>query len=150
LLALLLSAGITLLLARRIIRPLSAAATIADRIAGGELETPIPTGGKDETGILLRSMTVMQDNIRSMMERETTQRRSAQNRLIDALESSREGMVLGRRGLPHGRGFSLSRPCLRDAHSGVEMPVVPAVVIPSVFTLLLVVCDHRVGRVYVR
>jgi signal transduction histidine kinase len=39
-------------------------------------------------------MAVMRDSIRSMMERETAQRRSAQSRLIDALESSREGMVL--------------------------------------------------------
>src|SRR5258708_1814952 len=62
--ALLLSGAITWLLARRIIRPLSAAAAVADRIAGGRLDTPIPVGGGDETGILLRSMTVMQDNIR--------------------------------------------------------------------------------------
>jgi signal transduction histidine kinase/HAMP domain-containing protein len=94
LLAILLSAGITLLLARRISRPLAAAATVANRIAGGELETPIPRGGADETGTLLRSMTVMQDNLRIMMEREKAQRRSAQSRLIDAVESSREGMVL--------------------------------------------------------
>ena len=92
--ALLLSAAITLLLARRIVRPLSAAASVADRIAGGELQTPIPAGGNDETGALLRSMTVMQDNIREMMERETAQRRSAQGRLIAALESSPEAMVL--------------------------------------------------------
>jgi signal transduction histidine kinase/HAMP domain-containing protein len=91
---LLLSAAITLLLTRQIIRPLSAAAGVADRIAGGELETPIPAGGKDETGKLLHSMTVMQDSIRAIMQRETAQRRSAQGRLIDALESSREGMVL--------------------------------------------------------
>jgi signal transduction histidine kinase/HAMP domain-containing protein len=91
---LLISAAITLLLTRHIIRPLSAAAGVADRIAGGELETPIPAGGKDETGKLLNSMTVMQDNIRAIMQRETAQRRSAQGRLIDAVESSREGMVL--------------------------------------------------------
>jgi signal transduction histidine kinase/HAMP domain-containing protein len=93
-LALLLSAAITLLLTRRIMRPLSAAAAVADRIAQGELETPIPKGGQDETGVLLRSMTVMQDNIRVMVEREQAQRRSAQTRLVDALESSREAIVL--------------------------------------------------------
>jgi signal transduction histidine kinase/HAMP domain-containing protein len=92
--AFLLAAGVTLLLARRMTRPLSAAARSADRIARGELNTPIPPGGRDEIGILLRSMTVMQDNIRVMMERETAQRRSAQSRLMDALESSREGMLL--------------------------------------------------------
>jgi signal transduction histidine kinase/HAMP domain-containing protein len=93
-LALFFAAIIAVLLARRIVRPLEAAAVVADRIAGGELDTRIPRGGEDETGILLRSMTVMRDSIRAMMEREQAQRRSAQNRLFDALESSHEGMVL--------------------------------------------------------
>ncbi|MGE0746839.1 MAG: ATP-binding protein [Rhodospirillales bacterium] len=92
--ALLLAAAITLVLTRRIVRPLSAAAAVADRIAAGELQTPIPEGGRDETGALLRSMHVMQDSIRQMMEREQAQRRSAQGRLIDAVESSQEGMIL--------------------------------------------------------
>ncbi len=56
-------------------------------IASGQLQTPIPPGGADETGALLRSMTVMQDNIREMMARETALRRSAENRLSDALET---------------------------------------------------------------
>ncbi len=94
LLALLLAGAITLFLRSRIVRPLSAAATVADRIARGELQTSIPPGGNDETGVLLRSMTVMQDNIREMMTREMTLRRSAENRLSDALETSREGVIL--------------------------------------------------------
>ncbi len=93
-LALLLAGAITWFLRSRIVRPLSAAAPVADRIASGELQTPIPPGGADETGALLRSMTVMQDNIREMMTRETTLRRSAENRLSDALETSREGVIL--------------------------------------------------------
>ena len=92
--ALLLAGGITLMLRARIVRPLQAAATVADRIAKGELQTPIPSGGSDETGALLRSMTVMQDNIREMMTREMDMRRSAENRLADALETSREGVIL--------------------------------------------------------
>ncbi len=39
-------------------------------------------------------MAVMQQNIRDMVEREQAQRRSAQNRLIEALESSHEAVVL--------------------------------------------------------
>jgi len=93
-LALLLSAGITLLLSRRIGAPLSAAAAVADRIADGEFETFIPKGGEDETGKLLRSMAIMQDNVRTMMEREKAGRLSAQSRLIAALESSHDAMVL--------------------------------------------------------
>ena len=94
LLALLLAGAITLFLRSRIVRPLTAAATVADRIAKGELQTPIPVGGADETGALLKSMTVMQDNIREMMARETRLRRSAESRLSDALETSREGVVV--------------------------------------------------------
>ncbi|HET7084237.1 MAG TPA: ATP-binding protein [Rhizomicrobium sp.] len=92
--ALLLAGGITLLLRSRIVRPLRAAATVADRIAKGELQTPIPPAGLDETGALLKSMTVMQDNIREAMSREKALRRSAENRLVDALETSREGVML--------------------------------------------------------
>jgi len=92
--ALLLAGGITLLLRSRIVRPLRSAAMVADRIAKGELQTPIPQGGLDETGALLKSMTVMQDSIREAMTREKELRRSAENRLVDALETSREGVML--------------------------------------------------------
>jgi signal transduction histidine kinase/HAMP domain-containing protein len=93
-LSLLLALGITAFLARRIVRPLSAAALVADRISAGELQTPIPRGGQDETGTLLSSMTVMQDNIREMMARETARALSAESRLVHALESSRVGVML--------------------------------------------------------
>jgi len=92
--AFLLSALITWLLARRITRPVAAASAAAAGIARGELDTPIPAGGSDELGALLGAMAVMRDNIRAMMEREVAQRRSAQARLVDAIESSREGVIL--------------------------------------------------------
>ncbi|HEX4273568.1 MAG TPA: ATP-binding protein, partial [Rhizomicrobium sp.] len=91
---LLLAAGVTLVLRSRIVRPLRAAASVADRIASGEMQTTIPHGGEDETGALLKSMTVMQDSIREAMTREKDLRRSAENRLVDALETSREGVML--------------------------------------------------------
>jgi signal transduction histidine kinase/HAMP domain-containing protein len=94
LLALLLAVAIAAFLRSRIVRPLSAAAAVADRIAEGELQSPIPRGGADETGTLLKSMTVMQANLREMMTRETALRRSAENRLSEALETSREGVIL--------------------------------------------------------
>ncbi|MDB5741196.1 MAG: hypothetical protein JWP16_2236, partial [Alphaproteobacteria bacterium] len=93
-LALLLAGGLTYLLRSRIVRPLRAAAAVADRIAKGELQTTIPQGGEDETGALLNSMTVMQTNIRERITRETELRRSAENRLVEALETSREGVML--------------------------------------------------------
>src|SRR3954452_6358719 len=93
-LALLLAGMVTLILVRRIVRPLRHAAAVADRIAEGEFEASIPIGRPDETGQLLRSMAVMQQNIRDMVEREKAGRRSAQNRLVDALENSDEAIVL--------------------------------------------------------
>jgi signal transduction histidine kinase len=91
--ALLLTFGITFLLARQILRPIRAAAGAAARIAGGELETPIPKAGPGETGALLAAMTAMQDNLRAMMTREVAEKRSAQRRLADAIETVREGIV---------------------------------------------------------
>ena len=93
-LALLLALTTALFLARRIVRPLTAAVVIAERIAGGELATPIPPSRGDETGMLLRSMEIMQHSIREMMAREQEQKHSAQTRLVDALETAKEGMVL--------------------------------------------------------
>ena len=91
--ALLLTLAITFLLARQILKPITAAASAAQRIAGGELETPIPRAGGDETGALLAAMTVMQDNLRAMMAREVSEKRSAQRRLADAVETVRAGIV---------------------------------------------------------
>ena len=94
-LAALLLSGITVVtLARRIIRPLAEASAAAARIASGELETPIPAGGADELGVLMSAMMVMRDNISAMVSHEVAQRRSAQGRLVDAIEGSHEGVVL--------------------------------------------------------
>ncbi len=93
-LALIGSGVVAWLLARRIIGPVAAASAAAGQIAGGKLDVEIPQGSADELGALLAAMRLMRDNIRIMMEREVAQRRSAQMRLADALESSREGVVL--------------------------------------------------------
>ena len=93
-LAILLSAMVAWALARRIVRPVAAASNVAERIANGNLDVVIPNGSADELGALLTSMGLMRDNIKTMMDREIAQRRSAQSRLVDALESSQEGVVL--------------------------------------------------------
>jgi diguanylate cyclase (GGDEF)-like protein len=80
--ALLLSAIVTMVLARRLIGPVAAASAAANRIAAGELDTPIPGAGNDELGTLLGAMAVMRDNIRATVEGEIAERRSAQERLI--------------------------------------------------------------------
>ena len=93
-LAVLLSGLVAWLLARRIIGPVAAASAVAGRIAAGDLDGKMPQAGADELGALLGAMGVMRENIRAMMHREVAQRHSAQTRLADALESSREGIVL--------------------------------------------------------
>jgi signal transduction histidine kinase/HAMP domain-containing protein len=92
--ALLLGAGVAVMLARRMILPIAAASSAAQRIAAGELDVDIMPAGNDELGQLLQSMAVMRDNISTMMEHEIAARRSAQARLVNAVESSVEGVVL--------------------------------------------------------
>ena len=56
------------LLTRVITRPLSAAVSVADAIAGGKLDNTIETEAKDETGQLLKSLKIMQDNLLERIE----------------------------------------------------------------------------------
>lgn len=93
-LALALSMVFSWILLRRIIGPVATASRAARNIADGDLSAKIPEGGNDELGTLLTAMATMRNNIRAMVDREVSQRRSAQARLSDALENSREGVVL--------------------------------------------------------
>jgi len=93
-LALLFAAIVTYLLARRVVGPVATASQVAESIANADLNVEIPRGSADELGALLSAMRRMRDNLRTMMEREVEQRRLAQIRLADALESSREGIVI--------------------------------------------------------
>jgi len=93
-LALLFAALVSWLLTKRIIGPVAVASSVAKRIADGDLDVTIRPGGNDELGTLLAAMVTMRDNIRAMMEREISERRSAQAQLADSLESSREGIVV--------------------------------------------------------
>ncbi len=92
--ALLLAGFVAWLLHRRIVGPLGAASAVAQRIAAGRLDVAVPAGGRGELGRLLTAMAQMRDNIQAMMEREVSQRRSAETLLADALQSSREGIVV--------------------------------------------------------
>jgi signal transduction histidine kinase len=93
-LAILIAGIITLLIRRRVSRPLSMAAGVADRIAAGEFDILIPRGGRDEIGALLNSMTVMQRSIVAHIAHEKARAQSAESRLVDAIENSGEGVIL--------------------------------------------------------
>ncbi|ONH53045.1 methyl-accepting chemotaxis protein [Pseudomonas cedrina] len=57
--ALLIGLGLALFIARIISRPLRLAATAAEQLAEGNLNTPIASGSKDETGMVLNAMRNM-------------------------------------------------------------------------------------------
>jgi diguanylate cyclase (GGDEF)-like protein len=92
--AVVLSAAVAWMLARHIVRQVAVASDVASRIALGQLDGAMPEGGQDELGVLLNSLATMRENLRGMMQREVAQRRSAQGRLLDAMESSHEGIVV--------------------------------------------------------
>ncbi len=92
--AILLSGVVALLLSRQIVRPVAEASAVATRIAAGDLAVPVPRGGGDEFGALLRAMEAMRGNIRAMMQEEVAQRRSAEGLLADAVQGSNEGIVV--------------------------------------------------------
>uniref|UniRef100_UPI003F88230D EAL domain-containing protein n=1 Tax=Methylobacterium sp. NMS12 TaxID=3079766 RepID=UPI003F88230D len=82
------------LLTRRIGGSVSAAAEAAERIAGGQLDDRIPTGGRDGLSRLLDAVAGMRSTIRALTLREVSQRRGAESLVTDALQTSREGVVV--------------------------------------------------------
>jgi signal transduction histidine kinase/HAMP domain-containing protein len=130
--ALLLAVTTAMFLARRIVRPLTAAVAIAERIAGGELATPIPPSRGDETGMLLRSMEIMQHSIREMMAREQEQKHSAQARLVDALETAKEGWVL----LDRDECMVIANSQFARFFPAIAPTLVPGTSFPAVFEAL--------------
>lgn len=63
LVVLLLVVIVTILVSRRITAPLSALSDAAQRIGGGDMETPVQLGGVDEIGELARALAQMQSDI---------------------------------------------------------------------------------------
>ena len=81
-------------LARSVLAPVRTSATVARRIAVGDLDGDVPSEGPDEMGALLAAVRDMREQIRMMLSREMTQRLSAQGLLVDALEGTQEGVVV--------------------------------------------------------
>lgn len=93
-LALVLAIFLSSWLGLTIIKPLKSAADAAQKISGGDLNTPIPKGRDDETGTLLKTLSSMQDNIRGRMGLEQSARALAQTRLAESLENSKDAVIL--------------------------------------------------------
>jgi methyl-accepting chemotaxis protein len=58
---------LTLINSHSITAPIEHAVAVADRIASGDLSSPIHSAGKDEAAVLLRSLGRMQDSLRKMV-----------------------------------------------------------------------------------
>ncbi len=81
------------LVARQIRGSLRAAVGLADSIAAGRLDNPVPAGSGDESGQLLRALGAMQDLLRQRTERDRRQARENE-RLRVALDSVTANVVL--------------------------------------------------------
>ncbi|AXA66106.1 chemotaxis protein [Pseudomonas oryzihabitans] len=68
LLATLLALGIAWSLTRTIVGRLAQTVAVARTIAAGQLDSPIPAGGRDELGQLLTAFAQMQDKLRGMIQ----------------------------------------------------------------------------------
>ncbi|KAB7768802.1 methyl-accepting chemotaxis protein [Xanthomonas maliensis] len=66
-LALLLGAGIAVLLSRSVVRPLRQSLQLAERIGAGDLGSPAVVAGNDESGQLLRAMQQMQQRLQAVI-----------------------------------------------------------------------------------
>ncbi|MEE7489946.1 EAL domain-containing protein [Methylobacterium oryzae] len=82
------------LLTRRINGTVSAVAEAAERIAGGQREDRVPAAGCDGLSRLLNALAAMRSTIRALTLREVSQRRGAEALVTDALQTSREGVVV--------------------------------------------------------
>lgn len=60
--------AISLILAGKIVAPMTGAIRIAGSIASGNLANQVPAGSQDETGDLLRALGAMQDNLHQLIE----------------------------------------------------------------------------------
>ncbi|WP_155518903.1 HAMP domain-containing protein, partial [Xanthomonas euvesicatoria] len=68
--ALVLSVALFALLRRQVVRPLEAAAHVADAIASGKLDNQIAVQRQDEVGRLMGAMQRMQSDLRERIERD--------------------------------------------------------------------------------
>ncbi|MCM5550775.1 methyl-accepting chemotaxis protein, partial [Xanthomonas hortorum pv. pelargonii] len=91
--ALVLSLALLALLRRQVVRPLDAAAKVADAIASGKLDNQIAVQRQDEVGRLMGAMRRMQSDLRQRIERDA-QIANENLRIRTALEHSEMEVLL--------------------------------------------------------
>ena len=85
---------VALMLYLRISAPIGAAARFANEIASGSLVGEAPAEPADEIGDLIRAMVSMRSDIGAMMGEQVVLRQQSQARVAEALDGSREGVVI--------------------------------------------------------
>ncbi|HEX5079676.1 MAG TPA: PAS domain-containing protein, partial [Geminicoccaceae bacterium] len=100
LLASVLGIGLTVLIVHSITGPLRRLVGAIQAITSGNLDTPVPAGGRDEIGAMARTLALFRDSL-AERERLTAEREKAeaavrrmQSRLSDAVESISQGFAL--------------------------------------------------------
>ncbi|MEM7024329.1 MAG: PAS-domain containing protein, partial [Pseudomonadota bacterium] len=96
----LLGVALTVAIVHSITTPLRRLLQAIQRITGGDLETPVPSAGRDEIGAMARTLSLFRDSLIEQ-ERLTAERSQAeatvrhmQSRLTDAVESISQGFAL--------------------------------------------------------
>ncbi len=90
---------IALMLYWRISAPIGVAGRFARQIAAGNLQGDPPVHGRDEIGELIGAMVSMRGEIAAMVGEQVVLREQGQARVAEALEGSREGVIIVD---PHG------------------------------------------------
>lgn len=88
--------GLGLVITRSITRPLAQAVNSANRVAAGDLSSPLASGGKDEIGVLLNALNVMQGNLKTTVQniaQAADQLASASEQLNAVTEESTQGLI---------------------------------------------------------
>jgi PAS domain S-box-containing protein len=128
LLGVMVAGGLAYLVSRRVVKPISALISAAQRIGGGKLDTEvIKTHGQDEVGILARAFQQMQNKLKVLyqdLERQVTELQGMQKALQESEEHYRsifenavEGIFLS---TPEGRYIRVN-PALSRMY-GYESP----------------------------
>jgi PAS domain S-box-containing protein len=91
---------LTVVIVRSITRPMGRLVNAMEAITGGQLDTPVPSGGRDEIGAMANTLAMLRDSL-AERERLTAEREQAeaavrhmQGRLTDAVESISQGFAL--------------------------------------------------------
>ncbi|WOD39241.1 methyl-accepting chemotaxis protein [Nodosilinea sp. E11] len=86
--------GLAYYLADRITQPILVTAAIAQRVADGDLQVPIPAGGEDEIGRMLSALQTMTTRLSTIIQAE----QAATKRMLDIsahLNEAAQGLSLG-------------------------------------------------------